>query len=69
MPQYSGEVTEYDSIRDLTGVAPGAVVGLVSATDQDGISSPAGQVEYEIVSGHIVNSEQIFNISNPSVRK
>ena len=67
MQQYTGEVVEYDSIRNINGVAPGTAVGLVSATDQDGISSPAGQIEYQILSGHIVNSVQIFNITNPAV--
>ena len=68
MQQYTAEIVEHDSIRNLNGVPPGASVGLVIATDQDGISSPAGQIEYQIVSGHILNSVQIFNITNPAVR-
>ena len=67
LPQYSAEITEHDDIRDISGVMPGATVGLVSATDQDGMSTPAGQVEYEIVSGHLLNSVQLFNITDPSV--
>ena len=67
MQRYTAEITEHDSIRDISGVAPGTTVGLVSATDQDGLSSPAGQVQYQIVSGHILNSVPVFNITNPAV--
>ena len=67
MQQYTAVIVEHDSIRNISGVPPGTTVGLVSATDQDGISSPAGQIEYQILSGHVLNSVQIFNITNPAV--
>lgn len=67
MPQYFAQIREYDSITDTNGAVEGSAVGVVSATDQDGLSSPAGQVEYEIVSGHLLGDEEIFNISDPDV--
>lgn len=67
MPQYTAQITEYDAILDVSSVQPGAAVGTVSASDQDGRSSPAGQVEYEIASGHILGNEQLFNITDPAV--
>ena len=67
MPQYTAQITEHDAIRGVSGVQPGATVGTVSASDQDGLSSPAGQVEYEIASGHILGNEQLFNITDPTV--
>ena len=66
-PQYTAQITEYDAILDVSSVQPGAAVGTVSASDQDGMSSPAGQVEYEIASGHILGDEQLFNITDPAV--
>ena len=65
--QYSVEVTEYDSIRDVNGRMPGSTIGTVSASDQDGLNSPAGQVEYAIVSGNLVNGVAVFNITDPTV--
>ena len=67
MSQYTALITEYDAMRNVVGAQPGATVGVVSASDQDGLSSPAGQVEYEIVSGHILGGEEVFNITDPTV--
>ena len=67
MPQYTAQITEYDAILGVSSVQPRAAVGTVSASDQDGRSSPAGQVEYEIASGHILGNEQLFNITDPAV--
>ena len=67
MVQYTSQITEHDAITGVSGVQPGATVGVVSASDQDGLSSPAGQVEYEIASGHILGNEQLFNITDPTV--
>ena len=67
LPQYSAQITEHDDIRGVSVVQPGDNIGFVSATDQDGMSTAAGQIEYEIVSGHILNSVQLFNITDPSV--
>ena len=66
-PQYTAQITEHDAILGISSVQPGAAVGTVSASDQDGLSSPAGQVEYEISSGHILGDEQLFNITDPTV--
>ena len=67
VPQYTAQINEHDAITGVSGVQPGATLGVVSATDQDGLSSPAGQIEYEILSGHFLGSEQLFNISDPTV--
>ena len=67
MPQYTALITEHDAIRDVSSVMPGAPLGTVSASDQDGLSSPAGQIEYEILSGHLLGDEQLFNITDPTV--
>lgn len=67
MTQYMNQITEHNAITGISGAQPGAPVGTVSATDQDGTSSPAGQVEYVISSGHMLGNEQVFSIPDPTV--
>ena len=65
--QYSVQLTEHDSILNVNGVMPGTTIGLVSASDQDGLTSLAGQVEYAVVSGNLLGGVAVFNITDPSV--
>ena len=64
MTRYTAQITEHNSITGVSAVQPGAAVGTVSASDQDGASTLAGQVEYDIVSGHLLDNVVLFSVDS-----
>ena len=67
MPQYTANLREYHALEMTNGAAVNSTVQTVHATDGDGEDTPAGHVEYRIVSGNTINGEKIFEILIPSV--
>ena len=67
MPQYTASLREYHALEMTNGAAVNSTVQTVHATDGDGPDTPAGQIEYRIVSGNTINGEKIFDILIPSV--
>lgn len=65
--QYNVTLMEYDSLNRISQVSSGSAIVTVSATDGDGTDTPAGQIEYRILSGNFLGGLQVFDISNPSV--
>ena len=64
---YSANVAEFDALLATSSLSAGDVVATVHATDQDGMETAAGQIEYFIFSGNFLGNDQIFDIPIPSV--